>query len=134
MRPACLLELRNSKTAASDLRTRRGRVRENRRLPSSVRSLDYRSGRKLIGADVGHIQQRCSRSCNLRCRNLGRQNSILLARLRTLLRPRCEVFSTKDRKLKRKPRYAAGAATAHLAAAKCQPRKFFWCLDKCSSP
>src|SRR4030095_15875083 len=107
---------------------------ENQTPPSNVRSRDCRSGQKLIDGGSRRIQRRCSRSCNLRCRNLGRRNSVPHVHSRTLLRPQCAIFSTKDTKLKRKLRCAAGEADARLVAARCLLRTCSPPPDKCSSP
>src|SRR5947208_12017916 len=106
---------RETRSGVSLLRMRRGRLRGNRILPNNVRSPDYQSDRRSKGADLLRIRPRRSQNCNLRCRNLVRQSLVLLARLRTLLRPLCAVFSTKDTKLKRKVRFAAAVADVRLA-------------------
>src|SRR5207249_9001554 len=116
---------RYAKTAASDHRTRCGRARENRKLPSTVRSLNCRFGRRPTGAGLLRIRLQCLRTSNLRYQNLVRRNSILRARLRTLLQLLCAAFSTKDRKLKHRSHSVACEGGARLAIAKYPSRRSF---------
>ena len=73
------------RTVLSLPHTPRVPARENRKLRRNARSSGCRSGRRATCGDSLRIRLRSSRRNNPRCRNLGRQNSILHARLRILL-------------------------------------------------
>src|SRR5438093_1131716 len=85
-----------TRTALLRHHTRRGRAQGNQRPRSTVRPLSCRFGRRSIGGGLLRIRLRCSRTNNLRCRNLGRQNSILHAHSQTLLPLSCATACTKD--------------------------------------